>query len=189
MGDTGKARKTRNKTSEQSKVSENVEKHPGIVKSEVKPHGNCIQGEEKHQMVESILARIAEGEPLRQICREENMPGWVTVYSWLDSDPNFAERFARAREKGEDAIAQECMDIADNASNDWMERYDQDGEKCIGWQINGDHVQRSKLRIETRLKLLAKWNPKKWGERQTVDMNVTNPVADRLARARKRNAG
>lgn len=44
--------------------------------------------------------------------------------------------------------------------------------------MNTEHVQRSKLRIETRLKLLAKWNPKKWGEK--VDLNhggqADNPI-------------
>lgn len=147
----------------------------------------------KAQMIEEILTRISNGEPLRQICRDEKMPGWVTVYSWIDSDPNFAERFARARDKGEDAIAQECLDIADNASNDWMEYYDKEGES-LGWKLNGDHVQRSKLRIETRLKLLAKWNPKKWGEKLAVggaadlppiknmsDSELEAKIAERLA--------
>lgn len=118
--------------------------------------------------VDHICERIAEGEPLRQICREDGMPAWRTVYSWMSVNDEFAARFARARDIGEEAIGQECLDIADNAANDWMEKFDQHGE-CIGWQLNGDHVQRSKLRIETRLKLLAKWNPKKWGDK--VDMN------------------
>lgn len=49
-----------------------------------------------------------------------------------------------------------------------MERLGKDGQP-VGWMLNGDHVQRSKLRIETRLKLLAKWNPKKWGDK--LDLN------------------
>lgn len=113
-----------------------------------------------------ICARLANGEPLRQICRDEHMPGWSTVYDWLDARPELSARFARARERGEDAIAQECLDIADCAKNDWMEKHGQDAEL---YKLNGEHIQRSKLRIETRLKLLAKWNPKKWGEK--VDLN------------------
>jgi len=116
----------------------------------------------------AILERIALGEPLRQICRDDGQPAWRTVYDWMMEEKDFATRFARARELGEDAIAQECMDIADNATNDWMEQFDAQGEST-GWKLNGDHVQRSKLRIETRLKLLAKWNPKKWGEKQALE--------------------
>lgn len=190
MGDTTKPRKPRNKdSSEQSKVPEKPGLDTPIVKSGPKSRkAHSITDEDKQKMKESILAQIADGIPLRQICREENMPNWGTVYDWLAADSAFATRFAHARELGEDAISQDCMDIADDGTNDWMERLDVEG-RSIGWQINGEHVQRSKLRIETRLKLLSKWNPKKWGDRQTVDMNVTNPVADRLARARKRNAG
>jgi hypothetical protein len=74
-------------------------------------------------------------------------------------DPDLAAHIARAREVGYDAIAEECLQIADDGTNDWMEKLDKDGVP-IGWQLNGEHVQRSKVRIETRLKLLAKWSNK-----------------------------
>lgn len=90
------------------------------------------------------------------------MPAWRTVYDWLGANLEFAARFARARSLGEDAIAEEALEIADDARNDWMQRNDAEN---VGYSLNGEHVQRSKLRIETRLKLLAKWNPKKWGEK------------------------
>lgn len=126
---------------------------------------------------DAIIAWISQGETLRQWCRENGVH-FSTVYLWLDKDQDFARRFARAREAGEEVIAQECIEIADDATNDWMEKVDKDGA-LTGWQLNGEHVQRSKLRIETRLKLLAKWNPKKYGEK--VDVNhggqAENPVA------------
>lgn len=122
------------------------------------------------QIADEICERIAQGEPLRQICRDEHMPGWVTVYEWLKKYDDFAERFARARDLGYDAIAEETLDIADEGTNDWMEKLGADGQP-VGWQLNGEHVQRSKLRIETRLKLLAKWSPKKYGDKQQVEMS------------------
>ena len=118
-------------------------------------------------IADEVVERISAGETLRSVCRDEHMPSWRTMYDWMADNQEFSSRIARARELGEDAIAQECVDIADNAANDWMERGGKDGAG-VGWQLNGDHVQRSKLRIETRLKLLAKWNPKKYGERTQV---------------------
>lgn len=118
------------------------------------------------EVANEICSRLADGEPLRQICRDPRMPHWMTVYAWQDRHDDFRIRIARAREMGEDAIAQECLEIADDARNDWMER---NGGDAPGYALNGEHVQRSKLRIETRLKLLAKWNPRKWGEK--VDVN------------------
>lgn len=116
---------------------------------------------------DEIIEWISAGKTLREWCRIEGNPHFNTVYDWLEKDEQFAGRFARAREIGEEVIAQECFEIADDASNDWMERLDDEG-MGVGWKLNGDHVQRSKLRIETRLKLLAKFNPKKWGEKVDV---------------------
>jgi hypothetical protein len=106
---------------------------------------------------------MSEGKTLREWCRQEGKPHYSTVYDWKAKDAKFAQRFARARELGAEAIAEDCFTIADDARNDWMERFDKEGQG-IGWVLNGDHVQRDKLRIETRLKLLAKWFPKKYGE-------------------------
>lgn len=65
---------------------------------------------------------------------------------------------ARAREDGEDRIAADCLAIADNSGDDYRM-----GEASL--IVDHDHIQRSKLRIDTRLKLLAKWNPKKYGDK------------------------
>lgn len=142
-----------------------------------KPHGR--PSKYTPEIADEIVNRIATGEPLRQICRDEHMPQWRTIYDWQDANKEFYARIAHARERGEEAIAQECLEIADSAKNDWMEAHGKDDE---GYRLNGEHIQRSKLRIETRLKLLAKWNPRKWGEK--VDMNhgvqPDNPLADLL---------
>lgn len=120
------------------------------------------------EVAAAICERVANGETLRSICREDDFPGHSTVYRWLDENQEFAGRFAAARAQGEDVIAQECLEIADDGSNDWMEQHSEESASA-GWRLNGDHVQRSKLRIDTRLKLLAKWNPKKWGDKQHIE--------------------
>ena len=54
------------------------------------------------------------------------------------------------------------------------------GEKSI--LVDTDHIQRAKLRIDTRLKLLAKWNPKKWGDKLDVDANVSTTITRKVFR-------
>jgi transposase len=110
-------------------------------------------------IVTSICLRLAQGEPLAQICREDGMPCLVTVWNWQKADPSVSERIARAREAGFDQIAQDALDIADDGSRDY--KPSEDGRELP----DHDHIQRSKLRVETRLKLLAKWDPKRYGER------------------------
>ena len=122
-----------------------------------------------------MCEQLSEGIPLREICRQEGFPAWRTVYDWMMKDADLSTAIAHARDIGYDAMAEECLEIADNGSNDWMERLDADGIP-IGYQVNGDHIQRSKLRIETRLKLLAKFNPKRYGDKIVHAGDEVNPV-------------
>jgi hypothetical protein len=128
---------------------------------------------DRESLFPAICDEIAKGVTLREICRREGMPNYSVVYDWINENREFAQRFARARELGFDQIAEETMSIADDATNDWMEQHDPEGA-IIGYRLNGDHVQRSKLRIETRLKLLAKWDPKRYGDR--LDLNHSGKI-------------
>jgi len=110
-------------------------------------------------IADDICERIAEGEPLRVICRTEGMPAWRTVYHWLEERPDFAARIARARVSGFDAIAEDCLDIADETNLDTVK--DKEGNE----RQNTEWISRSKLRVDTRLKLLAKWDPKRYGDK------------------------
>ena len=114
------------------------------------------------ELVETILAGIADGVTLRQLCRIHGVSksSW---YNWMEADKELAGRFARARIDGFDVIAEEILDIADDGSNDWMERELKDGR--IVMALNDEHVRRSALRVDARLKLLAKWDPKRYGDR------------------------
>lgn len=115
------------------------------------------------ELKNEICARIANGETLRSICREPGKPNFSTVYDWMDLDFDFAQRFARAREDGHDAIASDCLAIADDSGAEIV--FDPETGRL---KVDGEVVQRAKLRIDTRLKLLAKWNPKKYGESTQV---------------------
>jgi len=109
-------------------------------------------------MVDEIIRRLAEGEFLAAICRDEGMPHPSTFRRWADEDDELSRRFARAREDGEEAILAETLAIADDASGDFV-------PSKKGPVFDAEHVQRSKLRIETRIKALAKFNPKRWGDK------------------------
>ena len=100
------------------------------------------------------------------------MPGVQTVSDWRDKYETFSVNFARAREEGYDAIAQECLDIADES------RLDTSEDKNGNLSPNGEWMARSRLRVETRLKLLAKWCPKKYGEK--VEVEQTGEVKVKL---------
>lgn len=140
------------------------------------------------ELADELLRRLASGEPLAQICRDDHMPAVSTVNEWKTTYPDFGERFGKARDAGFDEIATQCMDIADDASADFIEGMEvTPGTKTMAF--NAEHVQRSKLRVETRLKLLAKWDPRRYGDMQKIEHSgqiATNTLA---ARMRKRRDG
>jgi hypothetical protein len=100
-------------------------------------------------LFKEVCTKIAEGNPLKTILRsDEKYPHWTTFYEWIRADDKLPEEdrlglsilIAHAREDGHDAIAEETLEIADDASNDWMEKFDKDG-KNIGWELNGEHIK------------------------------------------------
>lgn len=122
--------------------------------------------EERVVIVAQIEEWIAEGGTLRAFCRQKGMPRWKTVYRWMADDPEVETHIARARDLGHEHIAEECMAIADESSRDTIETEN-------GPKVNVEWVQRSKLRIDTRLKLLACWNPKRYGNKVALGGDAT----------------
>ena len=100
---------------------------------------------------------------MRSYCRQKNKPNWRTIYNWLekDKDGDFITRFAHARDMGADAIAEECLEIIDAPAV----LCGSEGNT----RLDPAYVQQQKNRVEARLKLLAKWNPKKYGEKVGVE--------------------
>lgn len=116
-----------------------------------------------------ICDRLADGESVRAICRTDGMPNERTVRRWAaDPEHPFAPQYARSREIGYMKMADELLEIADDGSNDWMVREGKDGAES--WVLNGEHVQRSRLRVDTRKWLLSKMLPKVFGDKMTNEV-------------------
>lgn len=108
----------------------------------------------------ALIDGLSDGIPLRQLCRTHGI-GKSTVYRWMEDDEEFAGRIAGARARGFDALAEEALEIADDGSNDYVKRAKGEATEDV---FDAEHVQRSRLRVDTRLKLLAKWDPKRYGD-------------------------
>ena len=116
------------------------------------------------EMADKICARIADGESLRAICRDDGMPQIRSVMRWLAAHPEFSQQYARAREEQADKIFDELLEIADDGRNDWI-------EKEQGSVVDHEHVSRSKLRIDTRKWMLARMAPKKYGDATNIKLS------------------
>lgn len=103
-----------------------------------------------------IVERLSKGEPLTVICGSDpKFPCDDTVRAWAEKDEAVSRAIARAREAGADHIAWDALKIADNTDEDPASR---------------------RVRADVRLKLLAKWDPKRYGDRMTLAGDKESPL-------------
>jgi hypothetical protein len=99
---------------------------------------------------DKIIERLMMGRSLLSICRDDDMPSHATVLRWRKMYPELDEAIPRAREEGTHVLADQCLEIADDASLDPKDR---------------------RVRIDTRLRLIGKWNVRAYGDKLDVDLN------------------
>lgn len=70
------------------------------------------------KMRTAICTRIASGESLRSICRDEKMPALSSVLLWVVEDRDgFSEHYMRAREAAGFAHADRLVDVVDRVGS------------------------------------------------------------------------
>jgi len=165
---------------EVSKVADPVDMRPAAAKLLERLKAKSVAVTE--EIFADICLLVSEGIPLREICRMDGMPSKSTFYAYLEdaSDETIhagrVARYARARALGFDELAAETLEIVDDGSNDYIERRLEDGS--VETVLDREHIQRSKLRAEHRLKLLACWDPKRYG----AQLKLADPNGERLDR-------
>ena len=124
----------------------------------------------RSEIMGSVCEQIAKGVTMADICRQAGMPDRQTIYEWSVADADFALRIARARDEGADVIAEQSLAIVDAPP-----------ERGPDGKIDAGSVAHAKLRAEHRLKLLAKWNPKKYGDKIQAEHTGANGGAIQVA--------
>lgn len=146
-----------------------------------------------NKLADKICQMIAQGQSVRSICAKKDMISMQTFFRWLRENDKFREQYARACEERSYMHAEEILEIADDATNDYMERHDESDE-LTGYKLNGENIQRSRLRIDTRKWLMSKLNPKVYGDKldmttngNDIGVSLSASQAEQLLRARADN--
>lgn len=113
-------------------------------------------------LAESICLRMAEGESLRKICLDKKMPDKATVMRWLDSNKDFRDQYARARELQADLLVDQMLEIADTPQEGVKTKVSDDGTTET---TTGDMIEHRRLRVDVRKWYAGKVAPKKYGDK------------------------
>ena len=123
----------------------------------------------KEGVFDEILRLVASGYTIRNICLMEGFPAKRTVWQYMYENPDMKTRYYAAREAGADVLAEECIDIADDGSNDFMTVGSDDKQV-----IDHEAVARSKLRVSARQWYIGKIARNVFGERIDVTQRSVN---------------
>ncbi|TIX18505.1 MAG: terminase small subunit protein [Mesorhizobium sp.] len=140
------------------------------------------------EIADAICEQLADGKSLRSICLADDMPDRVTVHRWL-LDPAreaFCNQYTRAREMQADTHVDEMQDIADDGSNDYITKTNADGSTYE--QVNSEHIQRSRLRIDTRKWVAERMKPKKYGSKVALTDGDGGPLVVQVLKLSEANA-
>jgi hypothetical protein len=112
---------------------------------------------------------------LERLCNMyDDMPSRFTVNLWRYKHPEFSFSYAQAKLMQADLIAEDCLDIADDATSDI--KLDEEGKPI--WDTNC--VNRARLRIDTRKWLAAKLLPKQYGAAAEESKDAAESVLEQI---------
>ena len=114
-----------------------------------RPRGRPSKFQQK--LADEICQRLAQGEPYVKICQDAHMPDFSTIWRWEQSNPDFGRQAEVALEHGSHFLAHDCLRIA------------------VDDEIDPRH---KKIMIDTRIRLIGKWNAKRYGEKLQVDQRT-----------------
>lgn len=118
----------------------------------------------RKKIAKEIFERMSAGETLTRICKDPHLPTRQTVLNWRrDNIDGFFDVYAQAKQNQADFYVDEIIEISDDGSRDYRIIEDEEGI-VIGQKFNSDHFQRSRLRVDTRKWLAAKFYPKVYGD-------------------------
>ena len=130
------------------------------------------------ELADYICERLADGESMRSVCRDESMPAMSTVFKWLREHEAFSEQYAIAKDECADALVEDMLDIADNqvANPVLVDDVPLVVDGKIVTTVDAPAVNHARLRVDTRKWAASKLKPKKYGDRKILSGDEESPV-------------
>lgn len=134
---------------------------------------------DKEDVFNQVIDLIKEGNSLSKVFRDHKWPIKRTAFTaWLDGDKDKIDKYARACSIRADIMFEEILQIADKQGKDVIEK---DGIE----QVNHNVINRNRLQVDSRKWILAKMNPKKYGDNLNIDQKLDNQITITVKREKK----
>jgi len=113
------------------------------------------------ELADEICARISQGESLNKICKENDKPSLVTVFSWMRTREQFLNNYTRAREQQAETFVDEILSICDEVL-----------PTGIDGKIDPSVLNQARLKIDARKWVASKLKPKRFGEASVLKIDA-----------------
>jgi hypothetical protein len=136
------------------------------------------------ELADEICDKIATSpRGLIALCAENpHWPSRETIYAWKRSKKEFSDKYTQAKIDQIEPLVDECIDIADDTSQDTLVRYDHNGDEYE--TCNNEFINRSRLRIDTRKWFASKLAPKIYGDKKTTEGTLDVLVSESQRKVR-----
>lgn len=112
----------------------------------------AVPGYEWPKIIDEVVDWLATGKTIRAYCRQDGKPSKDAVYDYINAQGEEVERrIVRARARGADDIAEEGLEILDECAE------------------KPELANACKARFDGRMRLLAKWNSGRYGDKSQVE--------------------
>ena len=122
--------------------------------------------EQIESIFSEIVKQISEGNSLRAILRQSTMPSSRTFFKWINEDEEKVKQYARGCNERSEMIFDQILTIADATEDDVI--INEEGKPVTNHNV----IQRDRLRVDARKWALSKMNPKKYGDKQAIEMDI-----------------
>ena len=174
-------------TKRKTAVKKTADKRKVAVRKPIPPMMITQRKWDRDKVMDYVLTQLAStSKGIKQILETapHNMPRRQQIQAWIAESEIYQDIHARARESQADILAEEIIEIADDATNDYMMRVNKNGDEEP--VLDSEHVQRSRLRIDARKWIASNLSPRKYGNAKAdINVNVTMSIEEIAAKMKK----
>jgi len=126
------------------------------------------------KIADAVCERLAAGESLNAICKDDGFPTETTIRRWaLEDVQGFASKYARAREVQAHFLAEQIITISDTPQEGVETTVKADGTQETK---HGDMLGHRKLQVDARKWYLSKVLPKVYGDKLELAGDQNAPL-------------